>query len=109
MGTVFSIVLLAAVLWFAVLNANAVTITLFFWEVESSLALIVGVSLAVGFVFGVLRVAPGFWRYKISSRRFGKDLKSLQTEKNVLLERSRVLEEQIRSLSTPLRSDEKDG
>jgi len=60
--TIVSGIILFAVIWFAVSNATAVTLNVFFWNISVSASLVIFTTFLVGFVFGVLRVAPSWFR-----------------------------------------------
>lgn len=60
--TILSGIILFAIIWFAVSNSTAITLNVFFWNVSVSAALVIFVTFFVGFVFGVLRVAPSWFR-----------------------------------------------
>lgn len=63
MRTFFSIVILLVVILLALANAQAVTLSAFFWHWQVSLALVVSLSFVLGFIFGMVRVAPSLWRH----------------------------------------------
>jgi uncharacterized membrane protein YciS (DUF1049 family) len=104
---IISILIIGAVLWFAVANASVVTINLIFWEVSASIALVVGIVFVLGFLLGVLRLAPGFLRNRSAARANERTLNEVQKERDSLKERSHTLEEQVRQLA-PLETGAKD-
>jgi len=96
---VLSVLILGAVLWFAVANASVVTINLIFWDFTASLAVIVGVVFLLGFFLGVLRLAPGILRNRSAVRANKQALIETQKERDALAERSEVLEGQVKQLA----------
>ncbi len=62
MRTILSGIILFAIIWFAVSNSTAITLNVFFWNISVSAALVIFVTFLVGFAFGVLRVAPSWFR-----------------------------------------------
>jgi lipopolysaccharide assembly protein A len=99
MRTFLSLALVALVLWFAAENATTVALDLFLWDINVSLALIVGVAFLLGFLLGVLRLAPGFWRGHFAARESKRALDVTKKERDALAERSQVLEEQVQQLA----------
>lgn len=99
MRTLLIIGIASAVLWFAIANASTITLNLFIWNVDISLALFTGITLLIGFLLGVLRLAPGFWRGRSAAKKSEKELADIRGRHDVLAERSRVLEEQIHKLA----------
>jgi uncharacterized integral membrane protein len=106
MRTFFSIVIAAVVLWFAIANAAAVTVHLLFWKINASLALVIGGSFILGFLLGVLRLAPGLWGRHFAVRSKERALSETSKERDALAERSKVLEEQVQQLA-PHEGEEK--
>jgi uncharacterized membrane protein YciS (DUF1049 family) len=99
MRTFFGLFIVAAVVWFAIANAAPVTVHVFLWDVTGSLALVVGVMFLLGFVLGVLRLAPGFFRGRAAARENKRALLETKKERDTLAERSDTLEEQVRQLA----------
>ena len=100
MRTIFTIIILGGVTWFSISNASAVTLRLFLWEYSVSLALIVVVSFLLGFILGILRLAPGIWSRGASIKQTNKKLSETESERDELTKRNTVLEEKIKSLET---------
>ena len=94
--TVISGIILFAIIWFAVSNATAVSLNVFFWNVSVSAALVIFITFLVGFIFGVLRVAPYWFRKhamlgkqeKESKKRI-KNLEGELAEKNENIQKER--------------------
>ena len=93
MRTLFSIIILGGVIWFAIGNAEAVTLKLFLWEYSVSLALIVGVCFLLGFIIGLLRLAPGLWSKGSSAKQANKKLMQMEIEREELKKRIKELEQ----------------
>lgn len=77
------IVAVAAVI-FAVQNTAAVTVTLFSWSVSGSLSLLLVVTLIIGFLLGILVMAPSVFRRSIQSSGLRRRVKRLEREKEKL-------------------------
>jgi len=94
---------------FALQNLPVVTVTFFLWSVDSSLALVLLIALAVGVLISLTASLPGLVRGKwtISSQK--KRIASLDAERAMYQKRAleaekevKVLEEQLASLSAAL-------
>ncbi len=72
---------------FALLNAQVVTVSLLFVNYESSLALVLLITLAIGILIGFLGLAPNFFKKR----------RELSRQKKYI----RQLESQVQSLQTP--------
>jgi len=64
---------------FALQNPTIVTVSLFGYPVEGSLALVILVAVAVGIVIGVLVMAPGRIKSSLSNARNRKKISSLES------------------------------
>ena len=105
MRSALTVLILIAVLWFAVTNAPLVVVHLFFWTVQASLALVVGITFLLGFLLGVLHLAPGFFRNRSAAIAHAKSLDETRKERDQFAERSKTLEEQVHILA-PVARDE---
>lgn len=80
---VFTLILALAIaivaVIFALQNPTLVTVSLFGYEVEGSLALVILVTVAVGILIGVLVMAPGQIKSRLSNARNRKKISSLET------------------------------
>lgn len=81
-----------AVIWFAVTNATAIHINAFFWNISISTAIVVFISFVLGFVFGVLRVAPSWFRKSAQVGKHQKALDVCQQENKEHTQRIKELE-----------------
>ena len=63
---------------FALQNAVVIPVSLLFWEVRSSLALVLLVTLGSGIVVGLLAMAPSFIKRSIKISQQQKKIKQLQ-------------------------------
>lgn len=63
---------------FALQNAVVIPVSLLFWEVRSSLALVLLVTLALGIVVGLLAMAPSLIKRSIKISQQHKKIKQLQ-------------------------------
>jgi len=73
---VLLVVVIAAVI-FAVQNAAVVTINLFFWHINSSLAVVIALCFAIGGIAGVLFVMPRLYRMRSNQRQLRAQLADL--------------------------------
>jgi uncharacterized integral membrane protein len=99
MQTLLSLIIIAAVLWFAITNAAAITVNVFLWEINASLALVIAGAFLLGFLLGVLRLAPALWRNRKAARMHELAHAELKKERDALAERASVLEDQVRQLA----------
>lgn len=76
MRAISTIIVCALVLWFAVANAASITVRLFFWQVEASLALVIGVTFLIGFLLGVWYLAPGYLAHRRTARKQAREIEA---------------------------------
>ncbi|MGB7874950.1 MAG: LapA family protein [Anaerolineales bacterium] len=80
---VFALILALAIaivaVIFALQNPTIVTVSLFGYPVEGSLALVILIAVAVGILIGVLVMAPGRIRSSLSNARNRKKIDSLES------------------------------
>jgi uncharacterized integral membrane protein len=107
MHTFFSLIIVVVVLWFAIANAATVTVHLFFWDINASLALVIGCTFILGFLLGVIRLAPGLWSRHIAVRSKERALSETRKERDEFSERSKILEEQVQALAPRDPNDKK--
>ena len=93
--TILSAAILFSVIWFAVSNSAAVTLNIFFWNTSVSAALVIFVTFLVGFVFGVVRVAPSWFRKHMLLRRHEQRVAEETQESEKLRQRVAQLEAQL--------------
>jgi len=72
-------VLLLAVA-FAVQNTAAVNVSLLLWKSQASLAIVMALCLATGFLVGLLTVAPSFLKGRRHARNLERQLAKLDTD-----------------------------
>jgi len=94
---------------FTLLNWQVVTVSFLFWKVDSSLALVLLITLAVGLLISLLAYLPGFIRGKLYVSNQRKKLAALETERNSFKQKAeeaqkavKSLEEQVANLSAEL-------
>jgi len=75
---VLIVVLLLAVA-FAVQNTAAVDVSLLLWKSQASLAIVMALCLALGFIIGLLTVAPSFLKGRRHARNLERQLASRET------------------------------
>ncbi|HEX4969575.1 MAG TPA: LapA family protein [Steroidobacteraceae bacterium] len=73
------LVLLLAVA-FAVQNTGAVNVSLLLWKSQASLAIVMALCLALGFLVGLLAVAPSFFKGRRHARNLQRQLAKLDTD-----------------------------
>ena len=91
---------------FALQNAVVITVTFFFWKFDSTLALVLLVTLLAGVVISLLVSLPGLMRNIWSLRGLRKRLVTLDDERRRFEQRAeeaekevKVLEDQVANLS----------
>jgi uncharacterized integral membrane protein len=77
------IVLLLLAVAFAVQNTAAVNVSLLLWKSEASLAIVMTLCLALGFLVGLLTVAPSFLKGRRHARNLERRLAALDTQDSV--------------------------
>lgn len=65
---------------FAVQNPAATTVSFIWWEFDSSLALVLLLTFAIGLLVGILAMTPAIIRRSISNSSRKKQISSLETE-----------------------------
>ncbi len=80
MRTILTWTILGVVLWFSITNVDAITLHLLFWQVTASTALIIFFTFLLGFLFGVVRLAPGLLKKSSSLRSGEHELTKLKNE-----------------------------
>lgn len=78
------IVVAVAAVIFAVQNTVPVTVTLFSWSVSGSLSLLLVVTLIIGFLLGLLVMAPSVFRRTMQSSGLRRRVRRLEREKQKL-------------------------
>lgn len=71
-AALIAVLLLAVV--FAVQNTDAVNVSLLLWKPQASLALVMALCLALGFLVGLLAVLPSFLRGRRHARNLERQL-----------------------------------
>jgi uncharacterized integral membrane protein len=71
------LVLILAAVGLAAQNATAVTITVLTWRFEASLALVIAMCVAIGFIAGVLLLLPRLYRMRSRERQLRAQLADL--------------------------------
>ena len=106
---IFALMIAGVAIVFALQNLPAVTVTFLFWNFHGSLALVLLISVAVGFLISLLASLPGLIRGKWGAAGQKKKLASLETENSANKQRAndaekeiKMLEEQLASLSAAL-------
>jgi uncharacterized membrane protein YciS (DUF1049 family) len=79
---VLIVVLLLAVA-FAVQNTAAVDVSLLLWKSQASLAIVMALCLALGFLIGLLTVAPSFLKGRRHARNLERQLAKHDTRDSV--------------------------
>jgi uncharacterized integral membrane protein len=72
------VVLLLAVV-FAVQNTDAVNVSLLLWKPQASLAIVMALCIALGFLVGLLAVAPSFLKGRRHARNLQRQLAKFDT------------------------------
>jgi putative membrane protein len=83
------LVLLVAVVAviFGLQNSAAITISLFSWSISGSLSLFLIVTLAIGFLLGVLLMTPSVLRRSRMAHGLKKQVSALEKEKNTIIQK----------------------
>lgn len=82
MRTIFLLMALLAAVVLAVQNAAVVTVELFVWRIEASLAVVIAACFAIGVAAGVLLVMPKLYRARADRRRLRAQLQDLGAEEH---------------------------
>jgi len=106
---ILSLVIAIIAVVFALQNLVTVTVSFLFWSVNSSLALVLLVTLAAGVLISLLASLPGLVRGKWTASGTKKKLATLEAERGAYQQKSaeadktiHELEEQLASLSAEL-------
>lgn len=101
---IIALVLIAAAVVFAVQNVAAVAVTLFFWKVPSSLALVLLIALVAGVLIGLLLVLPGSIKNRMAVSNQKKKLAALEDERDTYKAKSEASEKEVTKLEEQLSS-----
>lgn len=99
MATLSVFIIVLAAVWFAVTNAHEVTVSFMIWEASLPVAFIVILSFAMGFLAGILKLAPGYLKSSYAARKQASALSTTEKERDTLAERASVLEGQMKELA----------
>lgn len=89
---------------FALQNLTVVTVSFFFWEAHSSLALVLLITLAVGVAISLLASLPGMIRGKLNESSQKKRLVALEAERDTYRQRAEAAEKEVKALEEQLAS-----
>lgn len=99
MAIVLLIIILAILILtvvFAIQNVAAVPISLLFWQVQGSLALVLLVALVIGALIALLFALPSIYRNRREISRLRKEIASLEAELEQKTTSLEMVEAQIR-------------
>lgn len=106
---ILALIIAVVAVIFALQNIAAVTVSLFFWHINGSLALVLLVTLAAGVLISLLASAPGAISRRWTISNLKKKLAAAESERAALQKRAedaekevKLLEEQLASLSGEL-------
>jgi lipopolysaccharide assembly protein A len=106
---ILALVIAVVAVIFALQNIAAVTVSLFFWHINGSLALVLLITLAAGVLISLLASMPGTIKRRWTISNLKKKLAAAESERTVLQKKTEdaekevaVLEEQVASLSGEL-------
>jgi len=88
----------------AIQNVTVVAVTFLFWNIHSSLTLLLIIALLAGFLIGLLAFLPGSVRNKMSSSGQKKRLTALEAERNTYKQKSEESEKTVKELEEQLAS-----
>jgi putative membrane protein len=74
----FLLIAVLAATWFAVGNAMPVTVTLFFWHLQASLAIVIAGCFVLGCLVGAVALLPALYRSRVRNRRLAAENLSLR-------------------------------
>lgn len=74
MRLIFVLIVVLVAVIFAAQNATPVTIDLFLWRIDSSLAVVIASCFAIGIIAGILFAVPSLYRMRSHRRRLQAQL-----------------------------------
>ncbi|MGD9842109.1 MAG: lipopolysaccharide assembly LapA domain-containing protein [Steroidobacteraceae bacterium] len=83
MRTLFVLTLIVLATVFAVQNANIVTIVIYLWRVEASLAVVIAVCFAAGGIVAAIVLVPSMVRRHVEAKRLRTQIASLNTQSDI--------------------------
>jgi uncharacterized integral membrane protein len=101
---VVSLLIAIVAVVFALQNMAAVTVSFLFWNFDSSLALVLLGTLAVGVLISLLASMPGSIRSKLAVSSQKKKLTALETERDNYKKRTEDAEKDVHDLELQLAS-----
>lgn len=69
----FLLIAILAATWFAVGNAMPVTVTLFFWHLQASLAVVIAACFVLGCLVGAVALLPTLYRSRVRNKRLAAE------------------------------------
>ncbi len=79
----FLLLAVLAATWFAVGNAMPVTVTLFFWHLQASLAIVIASCFVLGCLVGAVAMLPALYRARARNKRLTVENASLRDTRGV--------------------------
>ncbi len=101
LSLIFGFVIGAGAIIFILQNTATVALTFIGWQFESSLAIVVMLSILVGIVFSLLASIPSAIRSSMAIARLKKQNKSLQEEAQSYLHTAQEATARLNASSTP--------
>jgi hypothetical protein len=101
---IFALVIAGVAIIFALQNITAVTVTFLFWNFHGSLALVLLLSVAVGFLISLLASLPGLICGKWGAAGQKKKMAFLETENSANKQRADEAEKEVKTLEDQLAS-----
>ncbi len=77
---ILALVIILALVFFALQNSTVITLTFLVWEYTGSLAFIIALTFAAGILTGILLTVPSWWRKTRAYRASRRRLKELEQE-----------------------------
>ncbi len=94
----FALLIAVVAVIFALQNTYAVTVTLFIWNFQGSLALVLLGALAVGLLIGLLAALPGLVRGRVTIGGHRKKLTVMEKDLNDYKQRAETAEKEVKEL-----------
>jgi lipopolysaccharide assembly protein A len=101
---IIALVLVVVAIILMLQNLGTISVSIFLWNIHSSLAMVMLVALAVGVLISLLLLVPGSIRNKMAASGQNKKLAALEDERNQYQKKSEEAEKEVATLEEQLAS-----
>ncbi len=101
---IFALILAIVAIILLLQNLAAASMTLFLWNVHTTLAVLLLIALGVGVIITLLLILPGSIRNRMAASTLKKSVSSLEAERDAFQKKSAEAEKEVSTLEEQLAS-----